>query len=125
MVEIYYNENVASASRGIEADEPNKTETFENLKDLASWMLDKGLYGDFVDEDTDEIIPIKCTIENLIDAANDADVTGGYPIIFSIDVDDKVYETDWVEDGVFEDDEDVNDDSDDDFDDEYDEDDEF
>lgn len=109
MTKIFYNRNVAAKSRGRDNDVPSETKEFESLAHLIAWLSGRGLFwcDAFEDEsvsgddmENPEFIQGllyygEIDIEDVVQAANSVDISGGDAVIFSIEVDGNVYKTTW------------------------------
>lgn len=100
-VDVFYNNNVACASRGADSDEPNKHLKFNTLGKgvdlcIATIVLEK-IYDYESLEDICEALEVEnkkeITLDVLTDWLDNVDYTGGDPVVFSIEIDgEKVYD---------------------------------
>ena len=109
MVKVFYNPNIAARSRGRDNDVSSKTKEFESLAHLIAWLAHNGLFWcDAFDDETVSAGDMEnpefiqgllyygeIDIEDVVESCDDVDITGGDPVIFSIEVDGNVYKTSW------------------------------
>ena len=81
--EIYYNTNNASYTRGWDLDYPNRQDSFDSIDEIATWMYDNNCGYGLVDEN-EQPLP-NLTLDDLVEAANNADISGGDTAVFSFE----------------------------------------
>ena len=81
--EIYYNTNNSAYTRGWDLDYPNKQDSFNSIDEIATWMYDNNCGYGLVDEN-EQPLP-NLTLDDLVEAANNADISGGDTAVFSFE----------------------------------------